>query len=343
MEGGVSVGLDSVFFATPFFRSAIACRTTCDCHSACSFVTDRSRESTVKHVKDGLDLLSSSQIRPHFTCSPGSQHRFRHGLHGLFDTQVGEDLLRPTKDSIKLVRAVEHFDVLPLTRGRNAAAAEEIDGIVGDFVGSASGEHLKEADGAGKVLVLFFVRHVTHLICDVLEVVLDRFGVGDHLCESKRQCQRGRGVGARRKLLLPYHRLLDELLSEHSPLICPFYAFLHDCTTPSHTKCGNHPPFVVEVRHDNSKPLVFDAQEVLDWNFDVVKLDERCSGGCGIARLDLRGLNSFLPLDEQHRESPFGLDPGDEVVAKNAVRDPFLGSCLVMSVSICGRLRCTHR
>src|ERR1700761_1569312 len=112
------------------------------------------------------------------------------------DTQACQPVLFASMPSLLLlrtgrapspcsVRAVEHLDVLPHARRRNATASEDVDSIVGDFVCRARGEHLEQTDGAGQVLVLVFVRQVAHLVGDVLQVVLDGFGVGDHLCEPR--------------------------------------------------------------------------------------------------------------------------------------------------------------
>ena len=63
-----------------------------------------------------------------------SQHRLGEPLHRLPHPQVGQDLLGAPQDGVELVRPVEHLDDAPHARLRDAAPAEDVDGLVGDFV-----------------------------------------------------------------------------------------------------------------------------------------------------------------------------------------------------------------
>jgi hypothetical protein len=124
---------------------------------------------------------------------------------------------------------------------------------------------------------------------------------------------------------LPNNRLLDQFLPEYSPLVGPLEALFHDHTARPDAEGRDHPALVVEVRHDDFEALVLDAQEVLDGDFNVVKLDERGAGRRRIAGLNLGRLEPFLSLDQQHGEATLGFDARDEIVAEVAVGDPFLG------------------
>lgn len=66
-----------------------------------------------------------------------------------------------------------------------AAAAPDLDGLVGDLVGAAGDAHLEQADGAGEVLGLLLVGHVAHLVGDGLEPGLVGLDEGDHLGEPR--------------------------------------------------------------------------------------------------------------------------------------------------------------
>lgn len=81
---------------------------------------------------------------------------------------------------------MEHLDVLAHTRGGDAAAAEDVDGVVGDLVRRTRREHLEQRNGTRQVRILLRGGHVAHLVGYGFEVRLDGFGVGDHFGESIR-------------------------------------------------------------------------------------------------------------------------------------------------------------
>lgn len=113
------------------------------------------------------------------------QHSLGEILHCLSHAQIAENLLGTTKDGIELVRAVEDLDVLAHTGLGQAAAAPDLDGLVGDFVGGAGDAHLEEANGAGEVEGLLLVGHVAHLVGDCFEPGLVGFDEGNHLGEPR--------------------------------------------------------------------------------------------------------------------------------------------------------------
>ena len=70
---------------------------------------------------------------------------------------------------IKLVGPVEVLDDPAHARLRQAAAAPDLHGLVGDLVRHARAAHLQEADGSAEVLGLLGVGHVAHLVRDGLQ------------------------------------------------------------------------------------------------------------------------------------------------------------------------------
>lgn len=69
---------------------------------------------------------------------------------------------------------MEHLDDAAHAGLGQAAAAEDLDRLVGDLVGGARDAHLEEADGPAQVLGLLAVGHVAHLVGDGLEPGLVR-------------------------------------------------------------------------------------------------------------------------------------------------------------------------
>lgn len=123
---------------------------------------------------------------PHSSSTRVLQHSLGEVLHGLSDTQVAENLLGAAQDGVELVGAVEVLNVLAHAGLGEAAAAPDLDGLVGDFVGAAGDAHLEQADGAGEVEGLLLVGHVAHLVGDGLEPGLVGLDEGDHLGEPRR-------------------------------------------------------------------------------------------------------------------------------------------------------------
>lgn len=76
-------------------------------------------------------------------------------------------------------------------------------------------------------------------------------------------------------ILLSDNRLLDESLPKHHALIRPLQAVLHNHPAGANTERSDHPPLVIEIRHNHSEPIIFDPEQVLHWDFDIVKLDVR--------------------------------------------------------------------
>ena len=139
------------------------------------------------------------------------EHSLGHALHGLPDTEIAENLLGTAENGVELVAAVEVLDDAAHAGLGEAAAAPDLDGLVGDLVGGARAAHLEQGDGAAQVLGLLRVRHVAHLVGDGLEPGLVRLAQGDHLGE-----------------LLADDGLVDQALLEDDALVGPLEALLDD-------------------------------------------------------------------------------------------------------------------
>lgn len=78
------------------------------------------------------------------------------------------------KNGGKLVGALEVLDAATHASASQGTTAKDLAGIVSDMVGHAGGLELEQRDGAGQFNGLFQVRHVAHLVGNVLQPVLDR-------------------------------------------------------------------------------------------------------------------------------------------------------------------------
>ena len=159
------------------------------------------------------------------------------------------------------------------------------------------------------MLCLLRIRHLSHLVCNILEPSLVGFRVCDHFRE-----------------LSTNNRLLVQLLAEDHTLISPLHTFLRHRPHPPNRRINHHPSLMVKVRKNDVDSLVLHTQQILGWNLDVVECDKRCACGGGVRSLNCLGLNAFLAFDQHHGETLIGLNTGDKVVAPHAVRDPFLSS-----------------
>lgn len=112
------------------------------------------------------------------------EHRLGKVAHGLSHAQITQNLLGPAQDRVKLVGAVKDFNVLAHARLGQAAAAPDLDRLVGNLVGGAGAAHLEQANGARELVGLRLVRHVAHLVRDGLEPRLVGFDEGNHFCEA---------------------------------------------------------------------------------------------------------------------------------------------------------------
>lgn len=242
------------------------------------------------------------------------QHGFRHLLHGLPHTKIGQDLLGTSEDSIEFVDAVELLHDTSHAGLRDTPTTKDIHGIVGDLVRTSGGIALQEANRSTQKFTLLGITHITHLIGDAFDPALTRLGHTDHLGQ-----------------FLADDGLCDERLAEHDALVRPLEAFLDDGAHPADHLARNGPPFVVEVAHDDDEAVVFLAQEVVHGNLDVFELNKRRTRGCRIGCLDALGLDVVVARYNDDTDSLFCLARCDKIVGEHAVGDPFLGSYRISS------------
>lgn len=87
---------------------------------------------------------------------------------------------------------------------------------------------------------------------------------------------------------------------------------------------AHHPALVVKVAEDNVDTLVLLAEQVLNWNLDIVKRDVGCAGSGRIGSLDRLGLDSFSARDKDHAQVLACADTSDKVIGEAAVCNPLL-------------------
>lgn len=83
---------------------------------------------------------------------------------------------------------------------------------------------------------------------------------------------------------------------------------------------------MVEVAQNNVDTLVLLAEQVLGRDLDVIKGDERRTGGSRVTSLDEFGLDALAALNEQDAQTFIRLHGRDEVVTEDTVGDPLLGT-----------------
>jgi hypothetical protein len=114
------------------------------------------------------------------------QSCFGHLLESLPDAQVAQDFLRSAQDSVEFVRAMELFNNFSHTTFSDTTTSKDVACIVRDFVGTASGEGLEQADGSAEMLILVCIRHCVHLVRDLLEPGLGGFCVLNHASKPEK-------------------------------------------------------------------------------------------------------------------------------------------------------------
>lgn len=131
---------------------------------------------------------------------------------------------------IETERSLEHFDIFAHTSLGEAPATPYLDGFVGDIVGGASGAYLQQANGAGQVLCLLLVRHMTHLVSNGFQPGLIRFDESDHLGqpESRQSACTASQSMLKNNSLPADDGLVNEALAEDKTLVGPFQTLLGD-------------------------------------------------------------------------------------------------------------------
>ena len=82
---------------------------------------------------------------------------------------------------------MELLDNLSHTSLSYTTTSEDVASIISNFVGTASGERLEQANRPSEVLVLVLVGHGVHLVRNLLEPGLGGFCVLDHACKPKKK------------------------------------------------------------------------------------------------------------------------------------------------------------
>ena len=77
---------------------------------------------------------------------------------------------------------------------------------------------------------------------------------------------------------------------------------------------------MVEIGHDDNEAVVFFAEEVVDRDFDVVKLNICCCGGGGVGCLDAFRFYIVGFGDHDYGEAFRCLATGHEVICEHAYR-----------------------
>lgn len=236
------------------------------------------------------------------------------------DTEVGENLLRSSKDRVKLGGPRKELDEGAHARLGKTATAKEIDRLVGHVVGHACGPALKEGNLTGEMRGLLVVGHLVHLVRDVLEPGLGGFALGD---ESRE--------------LLPDDGLGDEGLAEGLALVCPHHQLGANGACGADRRAAHDPSLVVKVGQDDGNTSTLGTDEVASWDAAIVVGDVGGAGGGAVRRLDLLCLDaSGCSRDADNDEALIfsvrvdELAGGGEVVCENPIGDPLL--CAVDNV-----------
>mmetsp|Transcript_20169 Transcript_20169/g.28269 ORF Transcript_20169/g.28269 Transcript_20169/m.28269 type:complete len:335 (-) Transcript_20169:298-1302(-) len=139
------------------------------------------------------------------------------------------------------------------------------------------------------------------------------------------------------------HRMVNQSLSKGLSLVGILERFFQTASSVSHSLDDNSPSLVVEVVHDVLESLVLLSNEVLNWNFHILKGNVGCSRSpdtravhlaCGNSRE--RSFNKKERNTSHSRSS--SSNSHSEVVSPNTVGNPFLLSIdnVVLSISSLG-------
>ena len=124
--------------------------------------------------------------------------------------------------------------------------------------------------------------------------------------------------------------MVDELLAEGGALVRVLDGFFVADAAEAHGLDDDADALVVEVGHDAAEALVFFAEQVGDGHFGVFEGDVRCSRAPHALAVHFSGRHAAVrALDEEEGHAVHartaGAHGGGEVVAVDAVCDPFLG------------------
>ena len=123
-------------------------------------------------------------------------------------------------------------------------------------------------------------------------------------------------------------RVVDEAFPKRLALVSVFHGLLVADAGEAEALDDDADALVVEIGHDDFEALVLLAEEVLDGDLDVFEGDVGRSAGPDTLAVHPPGADAFGALDEEGGDAvharPACSDGGGEVVAPDAVGDPFL-------------------
>lgn len=127
----------------------------------------------------------------------------------------------------------------------------------------------------------------------------------------------------------PDDRVIYESLSKRAALVGIFHGFVVANSGEARGLNSDSESLVVKICHNDFKSLVFFADKVLHWYFDIFECDVGCSRGPHTLAVHLTcGDSRHSPLNEENRHTTHpGLaraDGNSEVVRPDTVGDPFL-------------------
>ena len=123
-------------------------------------------------------------------------------------------------------------------------------------------------------------------------------------------------------------RVVDEAFPKRLALVRVFHRFLVADAGEAEALDDDADALVVEVGHDDLEALVLLAEEVFDGDFDILEGDVGRPAGTDTLAVHPPGADAFGALDEEGGDAVHAraacADGGCEVVAPDAVGDPFL-------------------
>jgi len=106
---------------------------------------------------------------------------FRKLSHNLFDSKISHDFLTSSINTGKFESLLESLDIHSHPTPSNSSASENLTGLITDKTGSSGGLQLQQGNRSSEILVLLFVVHLGHLVCNVVQPTVDRFQLSHHV------------------------------------------------------------------------------------------------------------------------------------------------------------------
>ena len=256
-------------------------------------------QSSIRN-KDGIQIRL--QLHPQHLVHP----------QRLSYTQVQHDLFAPAGNCISSHISIKPFNLGALSSPRITQASKDLASLPSTEFKGRRRLRLQSSNRATKLQHRFRLIHALALEHHVLEPVIRRLNLAGHV--GKLEANDG---------------VLDELLAERAPLVSVLDRLLVAHAGEAETLDNDADALVVEIGHDDAEPLVFLADEVLDGDLDVFEGDVGGAGGPDALAVYFAGGDAAeAALDEEERDAVHafaaGADRGGEVLAPDAIGDPFL-------------------